>query len=87
MNRHWHEDRSHLADLFDQATAQFLQLIPTGSLRIHRQLEVAAKRRDEPHGQIHGIGKFIGHSQAFECDSIQSRIQRIRNQDRHDGNA
>ncbi len=87
MDGHRDDHRTELAHLLDQSAADLLQLIAARPLRIHRQLEIAAKGRDEAHGQVHGIGELVRQAQSLEGDPVQRRVERIGDQDGHDGDA
>ena len=73
--------------LLDESAADLFEFEAARLLRIHRQLEIAAEGRDEAHGQVHGVGDLVGQAESAEGDSIISGVERVRNQDRHDGNA
>ena len=79
--------RAEFTDLLNESAADLFELEAARLLRVHRQLEIAAEGRDEAHGQVHGVGDLVGQAESAEGDSIIRGIERIRNQNRHDGNA
>ena len=79
--------RADLPHLLDESAADLLQLKAARFLRVHRQLEIAAEGRDEAHGQVHGVGDLVGQSQPAEGDPVQRGVERVGDQDRHNGDA